>query len=216
MDALEAIRTTRAMRRYSDEPVSDEEILTCLRAAQQGPSGGNIQPWRFLVVRDVEAKQRVADLYRLAYDRYERALVASLPPFRSDADRERFERTRRASRHLAEHLPDAQALVLVWMHDIDLTLHDDAGPIDIGRVDASVYPAVQNLMIAARALGIGTALTTVLRGVQAELREVLGVPDRLQLAAMVPMGRPRGRFGVAPRKPVEAVTDWDHYGRKRS
>ena len=97
---------------------------------------------------------------------------------------------------------------------IDLTLEDSQGRMDIGTLHASVYPAVQNLMVAARVLGIGTALTTVFRIYQNEVREICGIPDRHEIAALVPMGRPRGRFGIAPRKPVEAVTHWDRYGNR--
>jgi nitroreductase len=215
MDVIEAIRTTRAMRRYSDEPVSDDEIWSCLRAAVQAPSGGNLQPWRFLVVRDAGLKDRLGDVYRRAYDRYEPALLASLPEFPNDAARDAFERTRRASRHLAEHLGDAQALVLFLMPRIDLTLEDAEGPLDIGTLQASVYPAVQNFMLAARALGIGTALTTVYRIYQDDARSVCGIPDGFEIAALVPMGRPRGRFGVAPRRPAERVTYWDRFGERR-
>ncbi len=215
MDALEALLTNRAMRRYTDEPVTDAEVWTCLRAAIQGPSGGNIQPWRFQVVRDPDLKTRIAALYQRAYARYERALLASHPGFRSEAERESFERTLRASRHLAGHLAETPVLVLVWMAAVDLTLRDAQGPLDIGSVQASVYPAVQNLLVAARALGIGTALTTVARVEGQALREACGAPDRFELAALVPMGRPRGRFGVAPRKPVEAVTYWDRWGERR-
>lgn len=215
MDVFEAIRTTRAMRRYTGEPVTDAEIWQCLRAAVQAPSGGNVQPWRFLVVRDAERRRAVGEIYRRAYDRYERALLRSRPAFRSEEEEQAFERTRRASRHLAEHLAESPALVFVLAPVRDLGMRDDEGPLDIGPIYASVYPAVQNLMIAARALGIGTALTTVYRIHHDEMRALLEVPDRFQLAALVPMGRPRGRFGVAPRRPVESVTYWDRYGERR-
>jgi nitroreductase len=214
MEAIEAIMTTRAIRRFGDEPVTDEEIWTCLRAAVQAPSGGNLQPWRFLVVRDPPQKERIAEVYRRCYERYEPALLASLPPFPDAPSRERFERMLRSSRQLAESLARVPALVLVLAARVDLTLHDAEGPLDIGSVHASVYPAVQNLMIAARALGIGTTLTTVFRIEHDELRRVCEIPDRFEVAALVPMGRPRGRFGVAPRKPVEAVTYWDRFGSR--
>lgn len=211
MDVIEAIHTTRAMRRYSDEPVADEEIWSCLRAAVQAPSGGNLQPWRFLVVRNVGLKAELGGIYRRAYDRYERSLLASLPDPGAD---EAFGRMLRASRHLAEHLGSAQALVLFLMPRIDLTLHDEEGPLDIGTLHASVYPAVQNFMLAARSLGIGTALTTVYRIYQEEVRRVCGIPEDFEIAALVPMGRPRGRFGVAPRRPAERVTYWDRFGHR--
>src|SRR5437762_148140 len=129
MDLHEAILTTRAMRRFTDEPVSDEDIVTCLRAAVQAPSGGNIQPWQFLVVTDPEVKRALAVVYRRAYDRYEPALLASLPPFRSPDDEESFMRSVRSSRALAEHLAEAPVLVLFLMPDITMTLHDEEGPL---------------------------------------------------------------------------------------
>jgi nitroreductase len=215
MDALEALLTTRAMRRFTDEPVSDEDVWTCLRAACQAPSGGNVQPWQFLVVRDPETKRSLAGIYQRAYDRYEAALLAQLPPFRSAADREGFFRSMRAARHLAEHLAEVPVLVLVLAHRVELGIEDDQGRLDIGPIWASVYPAVQNLMVAARALGLGSALTTVIRVYQDEAREACGIPDRLEIAALVPIGRPRGRFAVAPRKPAEALTHWDRFGQRR-
>jgi nitroreductase len=99
------------------------------------------------------------------------------------------------------------------MPTFDLTLHDDEGPIDIGSPYASVYPAVQNLILAARALGIGTTLTTVIRVRQAEARELLGLPEHYEIAALVPMGRPRGNFGIARRRPAEKVTTWNGWAR---
>ena len=215
MEVQHALLTTRAMRRYTDAPVTDAEVEACLRAAVQAPSGGNIQPWQFVVVRDPEVKAAVAESYRLAYDRYETALVASLPPFRSEDDEASFNRGLAASRHLAEHLAEAPVLVLVAMPGIDLTLTDDDGPLDIGPLHASVFPAVQNLMVAARAMGIGTALTTVFRIRQDEVRKACGIPDRYEIVALVPMGRPVGRFGQARRRPAESVTHWDRWGEKR-
>ena len=88
--------------------------------------------------------------------------------------------------------------------------------MDIGRLDASVYPAVQNFCLAARALGIGTALTTVIRIHTDEVLELLGAPaGRYEIAAFIPMGRPAGKFGIAPRKPATAVTHWNRWGDKR-
>lgn len=215
LDPIDAIRTTRAIRRFTGDPVGDDEVMLCLRAAIQAPSGGNVQPWQFVVVRDADRRRVVADIYLRAYDRYERALMQALPAFRSPEDEASFARTTRASRHLAETLADVPVLVVVLMPDIDLTLHDDDGPLDIGTLHASVYPAVQNLMVAARSIGIGTTLTTVFRIYHDEVRTALGVPDRFQVAALVPMGRPAGRFGVARRRPAERVTHWDTFGNRR-
>ncbi len=220
MDAIDAIMTTRAIRRYTDEPVTDDEIVTCLRAAQQAPSGGNVQPQQYVVVTDPDVKRQVAGWYRASFDRYERSLPDP-SAFRDEAAAESWRKTRAASRHLADHVEDAPAIVFFLQPIIPWTPADDEGEMDIGRLDASVYPAVQNFCIAARALGIGTALTTVIRINTAEVLAVLGVPanddgsPRFEIAACLPMGRPAGRFGVAPRKPASAVTHWNSYGNRR-
>jgi nitroreductase len=140
-----------------------------------------------------------------------------LPPFRSPDDEASFRRSVRASRHLAEHLAEAPAIVCVLRPaGLDLTLHDESGPIDIGHICASVYPAVQNLLLAARSLGIGGTLTTVARVLPGELRAATGIPEHLELAALVPLGRPAGSFGVPRRRPVEKVTHWNQWGARRA
>jgi nitroreductase len=212
---LEHIMTTRAMRRFTDAPVDDAVILECLRAAQQAPSGGNVQPQQYLVVTAPEARARVGHWYGRAYHRYE-ASLADPAEFRSDDDRRSWERTRDASRHLADNMADVPVLVLFLQPKIAWGSEDAEGPLDIGRLDASVYPAVQNFCLAARAYGLGTALTTVIRVYTAEVLDELGVPaDRYEIAALVPVGYPIGRFGVARRKPVEAVTHWNRFGDRR-
>jgi len=215
MELFDALTTTRAVRRFTDEPVTDEEILTCLRAASQGPSGGNIQPWQFLVVTDAATKQALGDVYRRAYARYEPALLKVRPPARSEAEEASFTRMLGASRHLAEHLGAAPALVLVLMPNISMTLQDDGGPLDVGTPFASVYPAVQNFMLAARGLGIGTTLTTVYRIHQDEVRAICGIPERYDVVALIPMGRPQRPFRVGRRRPVEQVTHWQRFGERR-
>lgn len=214
MDAIEAIMTTRAMRRYTDRPVSDGDIETCLRAAQQAPSGGNVQPQHYLVVTEPERRAEVAAWYRRAFDRYE----ASLPEreFTDERVADMWRRTRAASRHLADHLIDAPVLVLFLQPLIPWGSEDADGPLDIGRLDASVYPAVQNFCVAARALGLGTTLTTVIRVYGRDVLTVLGVPpDRFEIAALVPVGHPAGSFGVAPRRPAAAATHWNRWGERR-
>jgi nitroreductase len=217
---IEAIMTTRAIRRFTAEPVTDEEIAICLRAAQQAPSGGNIQPQQYVVVTDPEVKQQVARWYRTSFDRYEKSLPDG-SAFNDERARDSWDRTRAASRHLADHFHEVPAVVFFLQPIIPWAPADAEGPMDIGRLDASVYPAVQNFCVAARALGIGTSLTTVIRINAAETLEVLGVPSnddgspRFEIAACIPVGRPAGRFGVAPRKPTTAVTHWNAFGTKR-
>ncbi len=215
MDLFEALSTTRSVRRFTDEPISDDDIMTCIRAATQGPSGGNIQPWQFLVVKEAATRRALGDVYRRAYDRYEPALLRARPPARTPEDEASFQRMRAASRHLAEHLGEAPALVLVLMPNISMTLADAEGPLDVGTPFASVYPAVQNLMLAARGLGIGTTLTTVYRVYQDEARKVCGIPERYEVVALLPMGRPVRPFRVGRRRPAEQLTHWDRFGARR-
>ena len=220
IDAIEAIMTTRAIRRFNEEQVTDAEIAVCLRAAQQAPSGGTVQPLQYVGVTEADPKAAVAQWDRASFDRYERSLPDA-SAFRDEAAAESWRKTRAASRHLADHVQDAPAIVFFLQPIIPWTPSDDEGPMDIGRLDASVYPSVQNFCVAARALGIGTSLTTVIRIHAAETLEVLGVPanddgtPRFEIAACIPMGRPAGRFGVAPRKPASAVTHWNTFGNRR-
>lgn len=220
VDAIETLMTTRAIRRFADDAVTDDEIAVCLRAAQQAPSGGNVQPQQYVVVTEPEPKAALGEIYRAAFDRYERSLPEP-SAFRDETAADSWRRTRDASRHLADHVQEAPAIVFFLQPIIPWTPSDDEGPMDIGRLDASVYPAVQNFCLAARSLGIGTSLTTVIRIRAAEALEVLGVPTnddgtpRYEIAACVPMGRPAGNFGVAPRKPASAVTHWNTFGNRR-
>ncbi len=143
---IESILTTRAMRRFTAEPVADADIEACLQAAQQAPSGGNVQPQQYVVVTDPELRAKVGDLYRLAFDRYEATLPApeSFPDEKAAAS---WARNRDASRHLADHLGEVPVLVLFLQPIVPWGGEDAEGPLDIGRLDASVYPAVQNFCL---------------------------------------------------------------------
>ena len=215
MELMEAIMTTRAIRRFTDEPVTDEEISACLKAAVQAPSGGNIQPWQFLVLRDADIKREVGEIYLRAWNRYRPAVQKITPPARDEAAAARFQRIVDSSQHLADHFGEAPALVAFLMPNISMTLSDEEGPMDTGTPYASVFPAVQNFILAARGLGIGTTLTSVYRIHQDEVRALCDIPENYEIVAILPMGRPRGHFGVAPRRPAEAVTHWDRFGNKR-
>lgn len=220
MELIDGLMTTRAIRRFTAEPVAEADIWTCLRAAQQAPSGGNVQPQQYVIVTDPDQRAAVAHWYRLAFDRYEASLPD--PTFKDEAQAASWRRTRDASRHLADHLDDVPVLVIFLQPLIPWSPADDEGTMDIGRLDASVYPAVQNFCLAARALGLGTALTTVIRIHTSEVLTALGVPlgrdgaPRFEIAALVPLGHPVGRFGIAPRRPVERAVHWDRWGEQRS
>ena len=215
MELLDGLMTTRAMRRFTADPVTDEEITEILAAAVQAPSGGNIQPYQFLVVTEPARIEAIGAIYRRAYDRYEPAVLALFPPFSDPEAQRHHERNWRLSRHLAETIGTVPAMVLVLVPRISMTVADADGEMDVGSVLASVYPAVQNLILAARARGIGTCLTTVFRIHEAEVRAVCDIPDRYEIAALLPLGRPVGNWGVAPRRPAPTITSWDTFGAKR-
>ena len=145
---FEVIHTQRAIRRFTDDPVSDEAIQRILEAAVRAPSGRNKQPWRFIVIRDAETKQKIGDYYRRAC---EQAGIGQEPiPGLS-------KKVNESVAHLARHMGDAPVLILVCYEYVT----EEAVGASTLLTGSSIYPAVQNLLLAARALGLGTALTTV-------------------------------------------------------
>src|SRR6478735_7391544 len=214
-ELFDALMTTRSMRRFTNEPVADADIERCLAAAVQAPSGGNIQPYQFLVVTDPDRKAALGDLYRQAFDRYDPAVQRLIPPFADDDARRRHERNWGMSRRLADTIGTVPVMVLVLVPRISMAVTDEEGEMDVGPVYASVYPAVENFILAARALGLGTCLTTVIRIHETEARAVCGVPDRFEIAALLPVGHPTGHWGVAARRPAPTLTSWNTYGERR-
>ena len=117
---------------------------------------------------------------------------------------------------MAENLDRVPVHVLVLMPSIDMTVHDDEGPMPVGPTHASVYPAVQNFMLAARSLGLGTSLTTLHRIYEDDVRDLLNIPDRYEVLALLPLGHPTGNWGVAPRhRSADKITSWNRFGEKR-
>lgn len=202
-DFFEVIGTQRAMRRLKPDPVPDEYIKKIIWAATRAPSGGNRQGWRWLVVTDPASKKKIQEWYN---ELWSKATASGYGAGAGLPENERLsnERVMKSATYLAEHLHEAPVLIFAC----SLT---GGGDIVSG---SSIYPAVQNLMLAARALGLGTALTTVHRGRQKEVRELLGIPDSVETAALIPVGWPKGKFGSGLRKPVEEVTYWERWGNK--
>lgn len=192
MDVLEAIATTRAMRRLDPtRPVSDADVLTIVDAATKAPTGGNSQPVRWMVVRDAEKRRRLGDIYRDCWGPVHDLYAAQV------AESPGAARMLRSADHLGEHMGDAPVIVIPCSRGA------------VGQAESSVFPAVQNLFLAARALGLGTTLTTVHRQREADVRAVLGIPDDVTTWAMIPVGYPTGRWGEAQRRPVAEVAYWD-------
>jgi nitroreductase len=204
MELLEAIATTRAIRRYTDDPIPHDELGTILWHATRAPSGSNRQPFRFVVLRDgpnaVAAKTILGSSFRAmwaekrAADGYEQGSGVDLSS--------RKGRMAASMQHFVDHLEQVPVVVLACYGR-----HRRADPTE----GASVYPACQNLLLAARALGYGGVLTMWHALVERELRELLGIPDDIAIAATITLGRPAGRHGPVRRRPVQTLVFDDEW-----
>jgi nitroreductase len=209
---FEAMRSTRAVRRVRPDPVPDDVLRRVIEAATWAPSGGNRQPWRVIAVRDAEKKRRLRDLYQGPWQRYARGQRRALEALSEEA-RCKGERALRAADHLAAHLDEAP-VILVFCFNPELLAITD---LSLGRPSvvggASVYPAVQNLLLACRAEGLGCVLTTLLCLAEAEIRPLLELPEPWATCAFVPIGYPAGRgHGPVSRKPVAEMAFLDRWG----
>jgi len=196
---FEALRTQRAIRRFKPDPVPEELIGELIESATKAPSGSNLQPWRFIVIRDADLRRRIGEYYRTMWQTEYSSLATSLQ-----------ESVRTSSAYLAEHMHEAPVLILACI------THD--GSASTMRRGASIYPAVQNLLLAARALGLGSVITTLHKwGYEQEIKKLLDIPDNVETAALLPIGYPAEgvHYGPTRRKPVEEVTYWDRWGAKR-
>ncbi len=205
MDVYEALYTTRAMRRVSPDPVPYPVQARILDAAIRAPSGGNAQNWRFILVDDPAVKAELGPLYR-----------DSLGQLWATAYRDRVERARNApgepesaatlrmvasAQHLADHFEDVPLFLMAF------TRGDSSG--------GSIFPAVWSAQLAARAEGVGSALTSVLGHFHGpEAMEILGVPagHGWTMVCCVSFGYPTGRWGVAPRRPVPQIAYRNAWG----
>jgi nitroreductase len=208
-----AMSTLRAVRRLRPDPVPDPVLHRVLEAASWAPTGGNVQPWRVVAVRDAEKKQALGRLYAerwAAYSTQHRALIADAP----EPVRERTERMLASGNHLALHFGETP-VVLVFCFDPRNMAITDAKLDRISVVGgASIYTAVQNALLACRAEGLGCVLTTLLCACESEVRELLGIPEPWGTAAAVPIGYPLLRgHGPISRRPVEKLAFLDSWGQ---
>lgn len=199
---LEGMATTRAIRRYRPEPVDEADLGTILWHATRAPSGSNRQPFRLLVLRrdddrTDEARRILGEGFRTAWD----AKATADGYDRGSGTRPGSPKARMAAtmRHFVDHLEETPVIVLACYGR-----HRAQNPAE----GASVYPACQNLLLAARALGYGGVMTMWHAGVEARLRDALAIPDDIAVAATICLGRPAGRHGPVRRRPVgELVFD---------
>ena len=204
MDIYEALYTTRAMRRCKPDPIPLDAQKRILDAAIRAPSGGNTQNWRFMLVDDPAVSAQLGPIYRTCLERLwetiykSRVEAAHADP--GDPENVQFLRIQRSAQHLADHF-EAYPLLL-----FSFVQFDPSG--------GSIFPATWSAMLAARAEGIGSSLTSVFFFELDNVLEILGVPkvDGWLFSSCVTFGYPTGKWGVAPRRPVDQVSYRNHWG----
>lgn len=205
VDLLTGLTTTRAIRRYTDEPVTDAQLATVLFAATRAPSGSNRQPFRFLVLRDGararQAKALLGEAARRAWaskrdaDGYDRGSGAD-----ASSPKARMART------MADYVARFESIPVVVLACLER--YRDPNPLE----GASLYPACQNLLLAARAVGLGGVLTQWQALCEPPLRALLAIPERVALHATITLGHPAGRHGPVRRRPMREVVFEDAWG----
>ena len=193
IDLFEAIDTQRAIRYFKPDPVPDELITRLLQAAIKGPSGGIKQGWGFIVIRDQEIRRKIGDLYRTGSN-------FDIRPDMTAQER----RVYTAAQHLEDHMDEVPVLILACI---------EAAP-GATVSGGSIFPAVQNILLAARGLGLGSALTTRQTRFEAEIKSMLGIPENVATVALLPVGFPAegSRYGPTRRRPLKEVAFSDRWG----
>ncbi|HXT81124.1 MAG TPA: nitroreductase family protein [Acetobacteraceae bacterium] len=202
-DVFEIMGTTRSMRRLKPDPVPDELICKILEAGAGAANGGNTQKWRFLVIKDPAIKKAVQVWYKKAFDeivgpRY----ASSAPP--PGVTPERYTRQHSAVEYLTDHYHEAPVWIVACLED---------GPSPGRSAGASIYPAVQNMLLAIRALGLGSTLTTRHLQFEKETEAALGLPPGVHSYAILPVGYPMGRFGPVGRGKLSEIVYQDRWGQ---
>ena len=212
----DAMSSCRAVRRLRPDPVPEDVIERVLQAAAWAPTGGNNQPWRIIAVRDPAAKQALGKLYQPVWANYAAASRRAIAKL-DEARRGGVERTLAAGDYLAEHFGQTPLVAVFCFNPRNMAI-TDAGldrPSVVGG--GSVYPAVQNLLLACRAEGLGCVLTTLLCMKEAEVKQLLEIPDDWFTCAAVPIGYPvlRGH-GPLSRRPLQALVYTDRWKQSPS
>lgn len=206
----EAMMTQRAVRRVYSDPVDDAVVLKCIELALRAPTGNDGQNWEFIVVKDRRVKEELAKRYRQAW-KIQRGVVLR----RKLKTDEAIAGIARAMEWQIDHFAEIPVLVVAC-----LRLGVREGRLPVVRMPhiaesaywGSIYPSVQNLLLAARAMGLGASLITLPLWSQRASRRILGLPPAVTPCCIVPLGWPRGRYGPTTRRPVGEVVHLDGYG----
>jgi nitroreductase len=207
MPLVEAMQTQRAMRRLRPDPLDDSIVLRCIELALKAPTSSNGQNWEWIVVKDPAVKQKLAVQYTRVWALYGRSLRR-----RTRGD-DSARRSLDAADWLVVHLAEVPVLVVACLRGgrVPLLPHP---PLVESSYYGSIYPSVQNLLLAARGMGVGAALITLPLWSVTAARRILGLPVTVRPCCIVPMGWPTGRYGPTRRKPVGDVTHLDRFGRQ--
>lgn len=205
LSLLEGLATTRAIRRYLPEPVPEEDLRTILWHATRAPSGSNRQGFRFLVLRNGPRAREAKALLGASFRQGWAAKQAADGYATGSGDRPDSPKARLAAsiQHFVDHLEEVPVVALAC-----LVRHRAPTPSE----GASVYPACQNLLLAARALGYGGVMTMWHHPVEADLRTLLAIPDEVAISAVITLGRPAGRHGPVRRRPLQELVFEDGWG----
>lgn len=202
-DIWEAIYTQRAIRYLQEKPVPRDLLERVIEAASKAPSGSNTQPWIFVVVDDEARRRTIGEALRAVFEAAEplQALVE-----RGQQSEDKTERLMlRGAKTFFTQLEKAPALIVPCLYRLSSPTPDPTSLL----AGSSIYQAVQNLMLAARALGLGTLMTTAHAMIEPALRKTLEIPDDAHPVALIPIGYPDANFGPTTRKPVEEILRWN-------
>ena len=218
---FEAMYSARALRRLKPDPVPNEIIRKILDAAIRAPSAGNSQHWTFIVVRDAENRHKLGAIYRKASDVAKAIYQARGRP--AHLNEEQYQRMMSSGSYLWEHMGDAPVLMVPCLRD-RLPPPRETLPTEVQAMyeqelvytdrirGASIYPAVQNIILACRAFGLATLITTNHIRCENEVKTLLGIPEDVFTYALMPVGYPENKFGPVKRRPMEEVAYADRWG----
>lgn len=208
MSLREAMLSQRAVRRLLPDPVDDAIVLRCIELALKAPTGSNGQNWEFVVVKDAGVKKKLGTQYSRAWALYGRAGKAMV-----ERRRPEMAKILRAVEWQVEHFTELPVLVVCCLRGGKVPLIPMPALAESSHY-GSIYPSVQNLLLSARAMGLGASLITLPLWSTTAARSILGLPMSVNPACVVPLGWPRGRYGPTTRKPVGDVTHLDRFGNQ--